>query len=917
MADRANSTTRKLPRGLAALLLAACSLAAVTLLSHTRLFRYLEMKAYDLQFLTRGKRPTSGIVLVVVDQKSLDRLTEPLMFWHPYYAEAIRAAAASGARVLGLDVFFAIPVDKWERDHDRTLAEAAAAAAPAMPVVCGFVPDAIEKLAQGSVPLYMFASAMGLTASLHLEVDPVGDDFVRRQQLLEGGGGPIESRTRSFALGFAVNYFGRDTPVENGRLHLGDAPIPTGPEWTMPINYAGPAGTFPRVSLVDFIDAARAGDNAKLRGWVDGKIVLLGLDSIVAQDRHATPFYVLEPGTRASTAGVEIHANAIETILERRFLRPPPDALLWALLAALAGAGATLSCYWKLRRALFSAAIFAVALLPGSHLLFRAGIVLPTLRMVATLGGAAFAGLLYQTESRRAFLATAFSSFVGRRAAESLEESEQIAVAAGARQNVTILFSDIRGFTAFCDQKEPAVVVQSLNAYLTDMVRIIVRHGGEVNKFIGDGILAIFSDQDSGAAPGDHALRAVRCGLEMVQAPARFETGIGVHTGDAVVGNVGSFDKLEYTVLGDTVNLASRLESLNKEFGTRLLASETTQRALNGAMSMADLGSTGIRGRSQALRVFTPVAPARQPSKVLAVVLLASMAAAPALRAQGGDSPVGLIIAAGPEAKILRGGSAQPGRAGDMLFPGDRVAAGKDPVSYLYCPSRRQQTLDRNSEAQIQATVVQVQKGKIGAEREIAVCALPQKVALTVASRQQVGALVMRGEAPPLRLVAPVGEPLLDMPPKFAWQAFPGADAYQVEVLNGGRTILWKTQVTGVEAQYPPFAPPLVAPGTYYWRVTARGAGKALAATESSFQLLASADRLRIRQQLGDLAAGPDPTTRLARAVALENNHLLGAALADYRALAASWNNAGWPAAKVAELEQAVQAAQRDIGSER
>lgn len=593
-------------RGLAALLLAAGAVAAVTLLARARFFRYVELKAYDLQFRARGQQPTSNIVLLSIDQKSLDTLPEPLMFWHPYYSEVIRAAAAARAKVLGLDVHFAIPVTRWEPDHDRKLAEAVMEAAPRMPVICGFAPGTVDKQGQWPVPLYLFASAMGLTASLHLEVDPAGDDFIRRQQLLETGSGPIEQRTRSFALRVAEKYLGQDARIDSERLYIGSTLIPTAADWTMPINYAGPAGTFPRVPFADFLDAARAGDTRKLHDWVDGKIVLLGLDSITGQDRHATPFYVLEPGARANTAGIEIHASAVETILDRRFLVPLSAPVSILVLFLSAGAAAAAACYVKPRRALLIVLGLAAASLVISQWLFRAGTVVPVARVLECLLIAAVAALLYQAENRRAFFAAAFSIFVGRRAAKSLEESEQISVASGARQQVTILFSDIRGFTAFCDQKEPAEVVQSLNAYLTAMVEIIMRHGGEVNKFIGDGILAIFCDQDAGALPGDHALRAVRCGLEMVQAALRFQTGVGIHTGDAVLGNVGSFDKLEYTVLGDTVNLASRLESLNKELSTRLLISESTQRLLDGAVPTADLGAISVRGRGRPLRVFTP-----------------------------------------------------------------------------------------------------------------------------------------------------------------------------------------------------------------------------------------------------------------------------------------------------------------------
>jgi len=147
-------------------------------------------------------------------------------------------------------------------------------------------------------------------------------------------------------------------------------------------------------------------------------------------------------------------------------------------------------------------------------------------------------------------------------------------------------------------------VVDLLNEYMGAMVKIIVAHHGAVNKFIGDGILAIFSDED-GTTPGDHALRAVRCGTEMCQFVGKFKTGVGIHSGIVVVGNVGSRDKMEYTVLGDTVNLASRLESLNKEMKTQLILSDATRELLNGEFETSYLAEVPVRGKTVPLVIHT------------------------------------------------------------------------------------------------------------------------------------------------------------------------------------------------------------------------------------------------------------------------------------------------------------------------
>jgi adenylate cyclase len=195
--------------------------------------------------------------------------------------------------------------------------------------------------------------------------------------------------------------------------------------------------------------------------------------------------------------------------------------------------------------------------------------------------------------------------FVGKQVATALDETQKISLV-GKRQKVTILFTDIRGFTAFCESKDPAVVVDLLNVYMSKMVSIIVKNGGHVNKFIGDGILAVFTDDDPGARPGDHAIRTARCATEMVsEVVGEFRTGAGFHSGEVVIGNVGSSDKLEFTVLGDTVNVASRLESLNKDQKTKLLMSEQAREMLGGEIDTMYLGAVPVKGKSEKMKLFT------------------------------------------------------------------------------------------------------------------------------------------------------------------------------------------------------------------------------------------------------------------------------------------------------------------------
>ena len=595
-------------------LIAAASAIGARLLSNLRLFELLNLKALDAHFLLRGAVPPANIELILADQKTLDTFPELRVFWHPYYADAIRAAGAGGAKVIGLDVVFGVPVEQWQPGYDRMLAEAVIGSP--VPVVCGSVADLNSNPQAQAVPLNLLCASLGLSGFSNLTADP--DDFIRRQELLEA---PRQNPNdpppaHSFALRVAEKYLGRDADFHKGILTLADHPVPIAPADTaeprsIVIRDANPQGTASAVSLADVVAAQRRGDTALLRSWFAGKIVLIG-SSGIADDRYPTPFYAAIPGRRwKTTAGVEIQANTIQTLLDRAYLVDVPGWFRGAGLLASAGVAAGIATGLAAGPAAIWIGAEVAGILAFTHLLFLVGRVVPAAEAVLAALASTGIAMVYRVltaERRGNLFHRAFSLFVGKRVAQSLEETAAIQLS-GRRLNVTILFTDIRGFTAFSekmsDEQGPEVVVELLNQYLAEMVAIIVKHHGQVNKFIGDGILAIFSDEDEGAAPGDHPLRAVRCAVEIVTAPNRFETGTGIHTGLAVVGNVGSAYKMEYTVLVDTVNLASRLESLNKEFHTRLLMSEVTQLALGNAIATNFLAAAPVRGKAAPIHLYT------------------------------------------------------------------------------------------------------------------------------------------------------------------------------------------------------------------------------------------------------------------------------------------------------------------------
>ena len=597
--------------GLCAILAGGSALAAWSLGEDVRFFQILNLKAYDVHFVLRAllhPPPTiSNIVLLVSDQKTSDSFQEPRIFWQKHYANAIHAAAEAGAKVIGLDLAFGVSVDQWQPDYDRLLGEAVSSSAA--PVVCSYVTDLNTNQSSQAIPINMIAAALGLGAFANLTSD--ADDFVRQQELIEA---PAQSGdtppARSFAMRVAEKYVGTDAQFQNGQLTLAGQRIPISADRTIAINYAGPPGTFPRYSMADVEATAKAGDQAKLRSWLGGKIVLMGVD-FADEDRKATPFYTLFSGPKWTTAGVEIHANTIRTILEHRYLEAVATWLRLLSLLLATGLAVWISTSMGAGRAAAFMVLEFAGIIAATHLLFEGGFILSTSEILLATSICLVASVVYRfgtEEKGRNLFQRAISLFVGKQVATSLEETQTIALS-GKTMEVTVLFTDIRGFTAFseevCAQQGPEEVVRLLNEYMTMMVGIIVMFHGHANKFIGDGILAIFCDEDEGAQPGDHALRAVRCATRMVTAPSQFQTGAGIHTGPAVVGNVGSADKMEYTVLGDTVNLASRLESLNKERHTKLLMTGATQNRLGSGVETVHLGIVPVRGKALPIDLYT------------------------------------------------------------------------------------------------------------------------------------------------------------------------------------------------------------------------------------------------------------------------------------------------------------------------
>ena len=406
-------------------------------------------------------------------------------------------------------------------------------------------------------------------------------------------------------------------------LSVGAIDIPTDPRNRMLIDWAGPPGTFRTVSAKDLL-AGKVSEDA-----IRDRIVFIGTSAAGTYDLRVTPMSPILPG-------VEKHATVTAAILERRFLQRPD----WVELVEAAGIVLwPLLLTWVLPRFRpvaslgFVAALWA-AYYAAIHAAFLSGIWLPLVYPSLAMG-LGFTGItVYRVlteERQRLWTKRAFQQFVSPEVVERLVANPAELKFGGEIRNLTVLFSDIRDFTTYTEQHPPEEVVEMLREYLTNMADQVLTQQGTLDKFIGDAVMAIFG---APVAFPDHAERACRAALGMIKEIQRlqekwvaegrepFQIGIGINTGDMVVGNLGSEQLFDYTVIGDGVNIGARLESLNKEYktSTHIIISETTYQAAKAAIEVRQLGEVKVKGKTRPLVVYEllglrlPTVPERAPA---------------------------------------------------------------------------------------------------------------------------------------------------------------------------------------------------------------------------------------------------------------------------------------------------------------
>lgn len=576
------------------LLIGTIAAGLAFLIHQQRWVEILELKTLDLRFQIRGVlSPRAPIILVSIDQDSFDELGLPWPWPRTLHAELIRKLVMGQARIIGLDILFVEP--KADPREDQALAQAIKEAGNVvLAAEYTEVPSAFGPKTGLSLPLPSIREhALGY-GLVNMLTDR--DGIVRRAEL----GLPFQDRIfPTFGYQIYRKMVGERAPRE---ARNSGAPYF--------INFRGPARTYPVVPYYRI-----------LRGEVEpslfrNKIVLVGAFSPSLHDVYPSPFSASQ-----ATPGVEIQANFIETLMANDSIIPFPEWGHSVIFFLLSGCTMLASAFFKPLRAfgavvaLASAYTLAVLYFFGHHHLWLP-LIPPLLGMVLSYGALTLDNYMREQRERLRVRAT-FAKYVSPDVVEEILQDRAGLGLAGKRRHITVLFSDIRGFTSISEQIAPEQVVTLLSDYLAQVTHIVFKHGGTIDKFIGDAVMAIFGAPKSHE---DDALRAVKAGLEMMELAQSLSQGwakitgrplrigVGINSGDAVVGSIGSEIRSDFTAIGDTVNLAARLEALTKDLGVPMLISEFTVAEMKGSVPLKLLRQVKVTGRDAALTVYAPEA---------------------------------------------------------------------------------------------------------------------------------------------------------------------------------------------------------------------------------------------------------------------------------------------------------------------
>ena len=587
----------------------------------------------------RAAREDNRIVLVLFDSTAVRSWPYLSPFPRPVLAELIRSVSAAGARTIGLDVYLEQTYEALNAmdGGDDLLREAIRAAGNVVLVAPTEPTDQGPRLAPVDPFFGDVAAAVG-AADLPTPYETIRDGVLAVRS--EGRLAPSwPLALYAHAQGLDAGAILRDAQSQ-GYIDIAGLPRSIG---RLPRSWTDGSGGRPRVHTftIRFVgppsrpgeaeDRAFPAFSASLVSAVAmfspeffrDKIVLMGT-GFHDSDKFRTPFYDVP---RSDTGelygwmyGVEIHANALQNLLDFEYIRPANNAIVWVVLLALAGMTAGMvfwrGALWGMVAALAGVlgnSAFAVQQFGSSFLWLP--IVAPMVAIVAAyLGSTAYVSIVEGRDKR--FIKAAFGKFVSPSVVDEIAADPAKLKLGGQARTITVLFSDLAGFTSLSEDLEAEAVIVLLNEYLSEMTQLVLEEEGCLDKYIGDAVMAFWNAPK--AAP-DHADRALRCAIMMQrrlkELNARWRAAdpeakqlavrIGINTGEVVVGNVGGEERFDYSAVGDSVNLGARLEPANKDYNTLVMTSEYTLDAATAEnYRLRELDFMTVVGKEQPVKVY-------------------------------------------------------------------------------------------------------------------------------------------------------------------------------------------------------------------------------------------------------------------------------------------------------------------------
>ncbi|MCU7835830.1 MAG: adenylate/guanylate cyclase domain-containing protein [gamma proteobacterium symbiont of Taylorina sp.] len=585
------------------IIIAMMGLLLTTLIELTGITHFLEMKTLDARYELRSEyfrqqETSNQIVIIGIDDDSIIEIKQPFILWDVFFAEIFEKLGKYQAKVIGLDLIWTKRIDDFVKRpaKERNALRRSLLIAKNKyhtKIVMGI--GATTRKSPGSqipqldtsLPMKQFGSIVGRDGFGVVNTLPDLDNYIRKIKL------QYQSTTddKKSLPGFdniIASHFLNIMPVNQDNKPLF-------------INYQLNK-EFRILSFNEVLNHARLDNKAYFEKNFKDKVVLVGVTNVSGD--------ILPSPIAQETSGVVIHAHAIDMLINNNLLIIPPFAFVFILNFFIAFLVVYFSSKKGLKTAIFLSSLVFLFYSIANLLSFNKNILLPyvapCILIFWSFGVSFFYRFVTEERSKRR-LAKFFRSYVNEQVVKEILISDKPIALEGKREKICILFADIRNFTTYSENLPPEYVVKVLNEYFSAMTEVILEHNGTVDKFIGDGLMAFFGAPLYVENPTLEAVKAsLKMRLRLKELNLKWETegheqldnGIGLHTGYALVGNIGSDMKMDYTAIGDSVNTASRVEGVTKTIGVPILLTGDAHKEVKDLVICDPKGDVPLKGRS-------------------------------------------------------------------------------------------------------------------------------------------------------------------------------------------------------------------------------------------------------------------------------------------------------------------------------